>query len=108
MLLLTTTRSASWSRRTPATARKTVLGTKPSLLLHEGTSKKDPVLAATGETSRLAAGAYAFGLESIVLMPPARDGSSDARMTTEHMYARTDDGDDVAFSFWIEIGSGEK
>ncbi|AEO60615.1 hypothetical protein MYCTH_2309975 [Thermothelomyces thermophilus ATCC 42464] len=85
---------------------KTVLGTKPGLLLHNGTSKQDPILAAVGDTSQLAARAYVFSPESIILLPPAADIPS-APMATEYMHARTS-GDDVLFFFEVEVGLGEK
>jgi hypothetical protein len=85
------------------------LGRRPGVLLHNGTSKKDPILAAAGDESQFAARAYSFNNESIILMPPLR-GSTAAQtgdFVTERMRASVSSGQ-VTFDFDIEVGSGDK
>ena len=80
---------------------KKPLGTRPGMLLHNGTSSKDPILATAGDESQLGARVYAFNLESIILMPPLRlVVHADDHLITERMGARTS-GDHVAFSFLL-------
>ncbi|KAH8884960.1 hypothetical protein GQ53DRAFT_729835 [Thozetella sp. PMI_491] len=86
---------------------KSPLGTKPGILLHDGTNTKDAILGAAGDESQLAARAYTFNLESIILMPPVRATGGPQTLVTERMRGRTS-GDSVSFLFSIEVGEGEK
>jgi len=86
----------------------TPLGKRPGLLLHNGKSNKDPILAAAGDESRHATRAYAFNLKSIILIPPLEPTDDSEALITESMHARTSGDHHVVFDFTIEVGHGEK
>lgn len=87
---------------------KPPLGARPGMLLHNGTSKECQVVAASGDVSQLAGRVYALETESVILLPPAgAHAHQNSPLVTERMHARTYN-DNVAFSFGIEVGPGEK
>jgi hypothetical protein len=79
------------------------LGTRPGVLLHNGMSSKDAVLAASGYDSQ--ASFYSFNNQSVVLMPPLPGAAVLGEFVTEQMPAIVR-GDLLVFSFSIEVGSG--
>jgi hypothetical protein len=83
------------------------LGTRPGVLLHNGMTKNDPVLAATGDVSQFAARMYAFNNESIILMPPLSGASRKVEFVTEQMTASVDSAGQVVFRFAIEVNDGK-
>ncbi|KAK3903693.1 hypothetical protein C8A05DRAFT_14343 [Staphylotrichum tortipilum] len=90
---------------------KAPLGTRPGLLLHNGTSKNDPILAAAGDESQFAARAYSFCNNSLILMPPLPDAgplSADGGLVTEWLRASVNDAKEVTFTFGIEVGNPHK
>ena len=76
------------------------LGTKPGLLLHNGMSKTDPILAAAGATSQWGARVYSFTNESIILMPLVGHTED---FVQERMRASTGAAKQVTFFFSIEV-----
>lgn len=86
------------------------LGTRPGLVLRNGTGAKDPVLAAVCDESQLAARFYAFNLNSVVLLPPlssSKGAAADPKdLVAETMRARTLDNGGFAFRFSVEVGRG--
>ncbi|KAI1762135.1 hypothetical protein GGR53DRAFT_468635 [Hypoxylon sp. FL1150] len=82
------------------------LGTRPGMLLHNGTSTKDPVLAAIGDESQLAAPFYAFNLNSVMLLPPLSGKADPKDFVTEVMRARTLGDCGFAFRFSVEVSKG--
>ncbi|KAK8044992.1 hypothetical protein PG993_005016 [Apiospora rasikravindrae] len=87
----------------------TPLGTRPGLILHNGLSHKDPILAGSCDESQWAARVYAFNLKSIILLPPVEaTGSGSRDMVSELMTTTTNDEGGVSYIFTIEAGQGEK
>lgn len=84
------------------------LGMRPGLELHNGTSTKDPILAAAGDKSQFAAQYGAFSPDNVILLPALLSGTNPQQMDTETMSARTIGDDGVAFFFTVEVGDGEK
>lgn len=80
------------------------LGLKPGLLLHNGMSTKDPILAVAGDESQFAARVYAFNANSIIMLPPLDSRASHQAMTTEVMRPSATSNNGVAFAFSIEVG----
>ncbi|KAM7216125.1 hypothetical protein V8F06_008500 [Rhypophila decipiens] len=84
------------------------LGMKPGLILHNGPSHKDPILAAAGAESFWSAAWWAFNANSLVFLPPVhptRDSTKDD-MVAEAMIAEKVDGDEgVAFRLSMVVGS---
>ncbi|KAK4214793.1 hypothetical protein QBC37DRAFT_372671 [Rhypophila decipiens] len=84
------------------------LGMKPGLILHNGPSHKDPILAAAGAESFWSAAWWAFNANSLVFLPPVhptRDSTKDD-MVVEAMVAENLDGDEgVAFRLSMVVGS---
>ena len=76
------------------------LGTRPGLLLHNGMSKTDPILAAAGATSQWGVRAYSFTNESIIMMPLAGHTED---FVQEQMRASIGAAKQVTFSFSIEV-----
>ncbi|KAK4033674.1 hypothetical protein C8A01DRAFT_19413 [Parachaetomium inaequale] len=82
------------------------LGTRPGVLLHNGMSSKDPVLAAAGYDSQ--ASFYSFNNQSVVLMPPLPGAAARAGdFVTEQMPAVIRGGL-LVFPFSVELDSGGK
>jgi len=88
---------------------KPPLGTRPGLLLHNGMSKNNPVLAAAGDKSQFAARAYSFCNDSLVLMPPLPDAglspAADGGLVTEWLRASVNGCKEVTFTFSIKVGN---
>ncbi len=87
------------------------LGTRPGFQLHNGTSKKDLILAATGDKSKSATRIYAFCNDSLVLMPPLPGTPplpADGGLVTEWMRGSVDGSKEVVFRFSIEVGNPHK
>ncbi|KAI6089776.1 hypothetical protein F4821DRAFT_256779 [Hypoxylon rubiginosum] len=83
------------------------LGTRPGLILHNGTSTKDPILAAVGDESQMAARFYTFNLNSVLLLPPLSGRkASPGNLVTEGMRARTLGDRGFAFRFSVEVSKG--
>ncbi|KAK4452627.1 hypothetical protein QBC34DRAFT_455509 [Podospora aff. communis PSN243] len=83
------------------------LGSRPGVILHNGPSRKDPLLVAAGDESQTASALYALNPRSVVLMP--RIGGTNGELVEEMMHAvtvKTEKG--VAFRWEIEVGQGEK
>ncbi|KFY16825.1 hypothetical protein V492_01065 [Pseudogymnoascus sp. VKM F-4246] len=80
------------------------LGFKPGLLLHNGMSTKDPILAVAGNESQFAARVYAFNANSIIMLPPLDLRASHQAMTTEFMRPSATGDNGVTFAFSIEVG----
>jgi hypothetical protein len=82
---------------------KKPLGIRPGLLLHDGLSTKDRILAAAGNESWFA---HTFNNKSILLQPPLEPQTSqDYRdMTTEIMEGSTRKELGAVFCFSIEVG----
>ncbi|KAI1073703.1 hypothetical protein F5B20DRAFT_597268 [Whalleya microplaca] len=82
------------------------LGTRPGMILYNGTKTKDYILAACCDESYQAVRPYAFNPNSIILLPPWEFGSK--FMVREIMRARTTEDNGVAFRFSLEVGHEEK
>ncbi|KAI1453877.1 hypothetical protein F4805DRAFT_441670, partial [Annulohypoxylon moriforme] len=81
------------------------LGIRPGMMIHNGTSTKDRILAAASDESLAGCRPYAFNPNTVILLPPPVPGSK--FMVREMMYARsTKNG--VAFQFSLEVGLEEK
>ncbi|KAI1771116.1 hypothetical protein F4818DRAFT_213379 [Hypoxylon cercidicola] len=84
------------------------LGTRPGLILHNGTSTKDPILAAICDESQMAARFYTFNLNSVILLPPLSSGGAGSKkLVTEMMRARTFGDHGFAFRFSVEVNRGD-
>ncbi|KAI2462984.1 hypothetical protein F4781DRAFT_418104 [Annulohypoxylon bovei var. microspora] len=81
------------------------LGIRPGMILYNGTSTKDRILAAAGDESQMGARPYAFNPNTIILLPPRVPGSK--FMVREMMRARSI-GNGVTFQFSLDVGLGEK
>jgi len=83
------------------------LGSRPGVILHNGTSRKDPLLAAAGDESQTSSTIYGMNPRSIVLMPRMHlgPGATTNDLFNEMMLAATVPTDKgVAFRFAIEVG----
>lgn len=80
------------------------LGLKAGLLLHNGMSTKDPILAVAGDESQFAARVYAFNANSAIMLPPLEARASHRAMTTEIMRPSATSDNGVTFVFSIEVG----
>ncbi|KFX89845.1 hypothetical protein V490_06781 [Pseudogymnoascus sp. VKM F-3557] len=81
------------------------LGSKAGIILHNGLSTKDPILAAAGDESMFAAHIFAFNVNSIIMLPPLEDDRARHRaMTTEMMRPSAMSKDGIAFIFSVEVG----
>ncbi|KAK2004476.1 hypothetical protein LX36DRAFT_676869 [Colletotrichum falcatum] len=80
------------------------LGARRGMLLHNGTSSKDAVIAAAGDDSVFAGRAYAFNSATVVHLPPLEPRASVRGMDTEAMRAGLADGGEVVFRFSVEVG----
>ncbi|KAK1989658.1 hypothetical protein LX36DRAFT_705683 [Colletotrichum falcatum] len=83
-------------------SRKGTLGARRGMVLHNGTSNKDAILAAAGDNAVFAGRAYAFNSATVVYLPPLEPQASIHPMVTEAMRAGLV-GDDVVFRFSIEV-----
>ncbi|KAI1207736.1 uncharacterized protein F4807DRAFT_434392 [Annulohypoxylon truncatum] len=81
------------------------LGIRPGMILYDGISTKDRILAASGDESQMGCRAYTFNPNSIVLLPPRVPGSK--FMVREMMHARGT-GNGVAFQFSLDVGLSEE
>lgn len=80
------------------------LGLKAGMILHNGLSTKDPILAVAGDESQFAARVYAFNANSVIMLPPLEDRASHRAMTTEMMRPSATSDNGVAFIFSVEVG----
>ena len=84
------------------------LGILPGIYLHNGTSVKEPILAAAGDESQWGTGVYAFNNKSVVILPrlPEEEGGmgTGAEWITETMVGSTT-GADVVFRFSVNFPS---
>ncbi|PGH03103.1 hypothetical protein GX51_04290 [Blastomyces parvus] len=86
--------------------KKSLLGTRPGLTLHNGKSSKDPILAAAGEEAQRATSTYEFNLNSIIQLPSLQPGAGN--FITEVMRGTVADDRIAAFQFAIEVGADGK
>ncbi|KAK8053563.1 hypothetical protein PG996_012864 [Apiospora saccharicola] len=86
----------------------TPLGTRPGLILYNGLSHKDPILAGACDESQWAARVYAFNLKSVILLPPVEAVQSSKEMVSELMTTTSNDEGGVSYFFTIEAGQGDK
>ncbi|KAK6855338.1 hypothetical protein PG995_008870 [Apiospora arundinis] len=86
----------------------TPLGTRPGLILYNGRSHKDPILAGAYDESQWASRVYAFSLKSIILLPPLEAVSDSKEMVSELMTTTTNAEGGVSYLFTIEAGHGDK
>ncbi|KAK7931822.1 hypothetical protein PG985_002534 [Apiospora marii] len=86
----------------------TPLGTRPGLILYNGLSHKDPILAGACDESQWAARVYAFNLKSVILLPPVEALPGSQEMVSELMMTTTNDEGGVSYLFTIEAGQGDK
>ncbi|KAK8084683.1 hypothetical protein PG997_005954 [Apiospora hydei] len=84
----------------------TPLGTLPGLILHNGLSHKDPILAGACDESQWAARVYAFNLKSIILLPPVEAAPESKEMVSELMTTTTND-EGVRFE-WRQFKKGSQ
>ncbi|KAB5576528.1 hypothetical protein GE09DRAFT_1282156 [Coniochaeta sp. 2T2.1] len=85
------------------------LGTRPGIYLHNGTSVKEPILAAAGDGSQWSARVYAFNNKSVVLLPRLsgeNERTGGGEWVTETIVGSTT-GADVVFRFAVNIPSNE-
>ncbi|KFY15651.1 hypothetical protein V492_01848 [Pseudogymnoascus sp. VKM F-4246] len=81
------------------------LGSKAGMILHNGLSTKDPILAVAGDESTFSAHIVAFNVNSVIMLPPLEDDRASHRaMTTEMMRPSAMSKDGVAFIFSVEVG----
>ncbi|EHK50944.1 hypothetical protein TRIATDRAFT_54401 [Trichoderma atroviride IMI 206040] len=84
------------------------LGARGGFILHNGVTRKDPVLAATGDVTIFEQRVNPFSNESKILLPPlAKKDNVKASTTvgeTETMVGRCTANNGVAFRFSIEVG----
>ncbi|KAL2015467.1 hypothetical protein VTK56DRAFT_5392 [Thermocarpiscus australiensis] len=80
------------------------LNFRPGLYLRNGTSAKDPIIAAAGDVSRQPLLVQTFNLDSAIMLPPLDpEAVRNARdLVTEVMHATREDG--VRFRFSVEYG----
>lgn len=86
------------------------LGTRPGIVLHNGTSFNDPVIAAAGDESQNAATPYSLNYNTILYLP-ALPGSLEERnglMAKEMMKASTTVDKAIIFRFSTEVANGRK
>ncbi|KAF5492715.1 hypothetical protein CGCS363_v011335 [Colletotrichum siamense] len=88
-------------------SRKPPLGSRPGILLRNGTDSKDPIIAAAGDESQFAARAYAFNSTTNIFLPPLEPRASVLDMDTESMRASVS-AEKVAFLFSIEVGEKQQ
>ncbi|KAK8018148.1 hypothetical protein PG991_007338 [Apiospora marii] len=88
--------------------RQHTLGTRPGLILYNGLSHKDPILAGACDESQWAARVYAFNLKSVILLPPVEALPGSQEMVSELMMTTTNDEGGVSYLFTIEAGQGDK
>jgi hypothetical protein len=81
------------------------LGTRPGVVLYNGTSTKNRILGAAGDTSQIAANP--LNIESIILLPPLNSTSPSRELVTEKMRAGRSN-EQVTFTFTIEVAYGKK
>lgn len=87
---------------------RTPLGTRPGLVLYNGLSHKDPILAGACDESQWAARVYAFNLKSVILLPPVEASPGSQGMVSELMVTTSNDEGGVSYFFTIEAGQGDK
>lgn len=84
------------------------LGARGGLILHNGVTRKDPILAATGDVTVFEQRVNPFGNESNILLPPLpkKDNvkASTAVSEAETMVGKSTANNGVAFQFSIEAG----
>lgn len=89
------------------------LGTRPGVYLHNGTSTKDPILAAAGDEDQWSQRVYAFNNKSVIVVPHLLGDHSDGlarEWITDLMIASTtrdDTGVNVIFRFAVNSGPGD-
>ncbi|KAK2040480.1 hypothetical protein LZ31DRAFT_42291 [Colletotrichum somersetense] len=89
-------------------SRKAPLGARNGLLLRNGTSNKDAVIAAAGDDVPFAVRVYALDKPiTIVRLPPLKPRANPCGMDTEVMRAGLA-GNDVVFLFSIEVGEKQQ
>ncbi|KAI1402529.1 hypothetical protein F4819DRAFT_454251 [Hypoxylon fuscum] len=81
------------------------LAVRPGVILYNGTSTKDRILAAASDESLAGSRPYTFNPNTIVLLPPRAPGSK--FMVRETMRARAI-GHKVTFQFSLDVGLEEK
>ncbi|KAJ6184808.1 hypothetical protein N7519_006109 [Penicillium mononematosum] len=80
---------------------KPPLGMRTGILLRNGMSSKDSLLAAAGDEAR---GLHAFNPDGIVFLPPLDPDPKSDRMDTELLRAEPGPNKGIAFHFSIEVG----
>jgi hypothetical protein len=80
---------------------KPPLGMRTGILLRNGMSSNDPLLAAAGDEER---GLHAFNPDGIVFLPPLDPDPKGHRMDTELLRAEPGPNNGIAFHFSIEVG----
>ena len=78
------------------------LGNMAGFLLHNGTSTKDPILAAAGDESQAAFRVYSSNTDSVILMPSMEPCATSKPMVTERMRVTTLADYSVVFCFSVE------
>ncbi|EQB58799.1 hypothetical protein CGLO_00913 [Colletotrichum gloeosporioides Cg-14] len=83
------------------------LGSRPGILLRNGTDSKDPIIAAAGDESQFAARACALNSTKDIFLPPSESRASVLDMDTETMRPSVS-SEQVAFLFSIEAGEKQQ
>ncbi|KAF3810569.1 hypothetical protein GCG54_00013810 [Colletotrichum gloeosporioides] len=83
------------------------LGSRPGILLRNGTDSKDPIIAAAGDESQFAARACALNSTTDIFLPPSEPRASVLDMDTETMRPSVS-SEQVAFLFSIEAGEKQQ
>lgn len=83
---------------------KSPLWNKPGVMIRNGTSKNDPVVAAAGDESAWAARVYAFNVNTIIMIPPWEPGTNSGPTDMGMMRGEPSGEHDVVFRFRLEAG----
>ncbi|KAF4879358.1 hypothetical protein CGCSCA1_v001552 [Colletotrichum siamense] len=83
-------------------SRKPPLGSRPGILLRNGTDSKHPIIAAAGDESEFAARAFAFNSTTNIFLSPLEPRANLHDLDTETMRASVS-GEQAAFLFSIEL-----
>ncbi|KAK1842807.1 hypothetical protein CCHR01_14552 [Colletotrichum chrysophilum] len=88
-------------------SRKSRLGSRPGILLRNGTDSKDLIIATAGGESEFAARAFAVNSTTNIFLPPLEPRANLHDMDTETMRASVS-AEKVAFLFSIEVGEKQQ
>ncbi|KAI8154498.1 hypothetical protein K4K49_002799 [Colletotrichum sp. SAR 10_70] len=88
-------------------SRKSPVGSRPGILLRNGTDFKDLIIAAAGDESEFASRAFASNSTTNIFLPPLEPRANLHDMDTETMRASVS-AEKVEFQISIEVGEKQQ